>query len=505
MIMIEKIKRNWKRILLIGAGAYVAIAIISTVVGGMLIKGRMDKMERHEDTIGKAFEERKADFRENFNKNWNAKLDNLSEGFKRTEKISDKHGLDGLKGALNTANRRLEKWVERPEESRTKLKQEIAELEHYIAAGESAYKKKWFSQRDDETLEQFERRQDEGGIDWQVEYMARCEWRMRDITDEFELDERKQNLVIENDNLSYLQEKFQNKYGEPYDGTEFQEACVVLQEQASQKTQAFLDDLAAKQAEKERKKDLLKLMIAKDRIVSEEKKSHRFDEKNPYTRMRYFHQMLGWYSEYNDLKATFEEKWGIDADGPLEKYKANWDRNSISSVDWGFLPVDYLAKEKELEALLPKLELEFDTQFLADLRERIPVEEKMLEKWKGGWRNSEEEAMKKEKATLEKLNLRPSLLALEEAVEKKWTPKTEEETLEQFERRQSEGNIQFLSALIERLEIDGSTLHFEMEKSDRNRGTTSSVKEALAQAEKEFFVAYGEVCPQANIVNVATN
>ena len=108
--MIKKIKRNWKRILMIGAGAYVAIAIISTAVGAAFIKGRMDKMENCEDEIGKAFVERKSEFRERFNKNWEDGLDRLSEGFKRTEKHSDKHGLDGLKGAQKTARKMLEEF-----------------------------------------------------------------------------------------------------------------------------------------------------------------------------------------------------------------------------------------------------------------------------------------------------------------------------------------------------------------------------------------------------------
>ena len=505
--MIKKIKRHWKRILLIGAVAYVAVAIISTAVGAAFIKGRIDKMEKCEDEIGKAFVERKADFQERFNKNWNVKRDSLIEGFKRTEKHSDKHGLDGLKGAQEIAQKMLSNsglfsWEERPEPEKIKLEQEIAELEHYIASGEAAFKKKWFSQRDNETLEQFERRQDEGGIDWQVEYIARCEWRMKDLTDEFELDERKQNLVRKNQVLTYLQEKFQEKYGEPYDGTEFRESCVVLQEKARQETQDFLASVASKQAAKAQKAELFPMMNAKDAVVRAEKEQCRFSEKS-YLSLRHLHKQLGLYTEYNGLVADFEGKWGIKAEEPLKELKAESEEKSLSRssfVDWGFLPVDYLAKEKELEALLPKLELDFDTQYLESLRERIPIEEAELNKWQKKekaqlylvWDDSIKRD--KEKERLEKLHLRPSLLSLEEAFEKKWTPKTEEETLEQFERRQAEGNIQFLASLIERFELDGL-----------NGNTHRTAQEVLSQAEESFFGQYGEGCPQANIFNVATN
>ena len=511
--MIKKIKRNWKRIILIGAGTYVAVAIISTAVGAAFIKGRMDKIENCEDEIGKAFVERKSDFQERFNKNWNAKRDSLIEGFKRTEKHSDKHGLDGLKGALEIAQKMLNNsglfaWEGRPEPEKTKLEQEIAELEHYIASGEAAFKKKWFSQRDNETLEQLERRQDEGGIDWQVEYIARCEWRIKDLTDEFELDERNQNLIRENTHLTHLQEKFQEKYGEPYDGTEFREACVVLQEQARKETQEFLANVAAKRAEEQKRKELIPMSIARDAVISQENGQCRSPEKS-YLGLRHLHTLLDLYAQYNGLVVAFEEKWGVEAEEPLREYKAECDRyRSLGerdrfSTEWGLLPVDYMAKEKELEELLPKVELEFDRQFIAGLRERISDHENEIQKLQKDyedlnrdWGNHDRKVrlqneMEAAKSDFKNLEIDVSILSLEEAFEKKWSPQTEEETIEQFERRQSEGNIQFLAAFIERSKIDGENSY--------------PADDVLSQAKESFFEKYGEVCPEANLVNVATN
>ena len=147
--------------------------------------------------------------------------------------------------------------------------------------------------------------------------------------------------------------------------------------------------------------------------------------------------MLGLYADYNGLVAAFEEKWGLEVEEPLKQYKAESDRESSwRKVDWGFLPVDYLAKEKELEALLPKLELEFETQFIADLREKISDHENEFQKRKEGL----EQCIKKEggffgcrdklfrlkleyeenEESFERRRCRPSLLCLEEAFEKKW-------------------------------------------------------------------------------------
>ncbi|WP_316355514.1 hypothetical protein [Candidatus Neptunichlamydia sp. REUL1] len=244
--MIEKVKRNWKRILFIGGGAYVAIAILSTVVGGVLIKGRMDKMENCEDEIGKAFIERKAEFRERFDKNWNAKLDRLSEGFARSQKASDKHQIKGMKGSLEDNKKYIKDLIrEGNNQDRVKrLESQLPKRMEHIEIIQAAFDKKWTPQAEDETLNQFERRRDEGKIDWLVIQLSR-----RVDSLEWYPDQREsalENIERQKDLLHKEQAKFQEKYSEPYRGTELKDLCFALQEQSRKDPQAFLENLSVK-------------------------------------------------------------------------------------------------------------------------------------------------------------------------------------------------------------------------------------------------------------------
>ena len=517
--IIEKIKRNWKRILLIGIASYLGLTILSMVIGYSFIKDRKKKIENHEDKIGREFKSRKEDFRENFTKSWNEKVDKLNKGLLKSEKSQNKTGLDGLKSSQETAKKMLSNsglfsWPERPESEKIQLEQEIKESAELIALDEAAFKKKWFSQKDTETLEQFVRRQDEGAIDWQLSQLDYYAWMMKDMTDEYKLEDWKESLDETKEYLAYLHQKFEEKYGEPYDGAAFREACVVLQEQARQESQAFLDDLAASQAAGAQKKELRTLMQLKNSVVCEEKTSKSFGEKNPYTRIRHLHELLGLYSEFNFAKATFEDKWGIEVDELLKKCKEKYDAEDSNSpsytgnIKWGFIPDDYLAKVKELENLLPKMEKDFDAKVIEDLKGRIPIEEADLNKLQDKMNKERQlvypENIKwdEEKEKREKLKLRPSILALETASQKKWAPQREDETLEQFERRQQEGNIQFLTALIERRDLDGFKRTCKWEEPFRLPKNLSA-KGVLSQEEEDFFKRYGEPCPQSHIPEAA--
>jgi DNA repair exonuclease SbcCD ATPase subunit len=189
------------------------------------------------------------------------------------------------------------------------------------------------------------------------------------------------------------------------------------------------------------------------------------------------------------------------------------------STEWGFLPVDYLAKEKELEELLPKVELEFDRQFITGLRERISDHENEIQKLQKDyedlnrdWGNHDRKVRLQNeteaaKSDFKNLEIDASILSLEEAFEKKWSPQTEEETIEQFERRLFEGNIQFLAAIIERFEMESRGSWALKVAQKRGLGieeTMQAAQRVHSQAAKSFFVKYGEVCPQANHFNVAT-
>lgn len=512
--IIEKIKRNWKRILIIGVASYLGLTILSMVIGYSFIKDRKKKIENHEDTIGREFKSRKEDFRENFTKSWNEKVDRLEKGFKKSEKSQNKVGLDGLKNSLASSKRRLKEWPERPESEKIQLEQGIKERAELIALDEAAFKKKWFSQKDTETLEQVARRQDEGAIDWQLSQLDYYAWMMKDMTDEYKLEDWKESLNQSKEHLENLHQKFEEKYGEPYDGAAFREACVVLQEQARQESQAFLDDLAASQAAEAQKKELRTLMQLKNSVVFEEKTSKSFGDKTPYTRIRHLHKLLDLYSEFNVAKATFEEKWGIESDELLKKCKEKYDAEDSNSpsytgnIKWGFIPDDYLAKVKELENLLPKMEKDFDAKVIEDLKERIPIEEADLNKLQEKMDKERQlvypENIKwdEEKEKREKLKLRPSILSLETASQKKWKPQREDETLEQFERRKQEGNIQFLTALIERRDLDGFKRECKWED-DFRLPKNLSAKGVLSQAEEDFFKRYGEPCPQSHIPEAA--
>lgn len=218
---LEKCKRNWKKILIIGAASYLALTFISTAVGTAFISDKAKKIDNCEDEIGQEFQARKADFYDRYYDNWEKGLDKMSKGFVESEKRSDKFGLDGLKGAQETTQKMLNNeglfaWKERPESDKIKLQQELKERAYLITTGEAAFKKKWFSQRDDESHEEYERRCDEGKIDWQLHEVDYYAWILKDTTDEFKYDERKQTLNKEKERFQNMKESFLAKYGEEY-------------------------------------------------------------------------------------------------------------------------------------------------------------------------------------------------------------------------------------------------------------------------------------------------
>ena len=73
--IIKKIKCNWKRILIIGVSAYVGFTILSMAIGVVFFTKIKRQVEHEKDAMGQEFQNRKEDFHERFNKNWNEKLD----------------------------------------------------------------------------------------------------------------------------------------------------------------------------------------------------------------------------------------------------------------------------------------------------------------------------------------------------------------------------------------------------------------------------------------------
>jgi hypothetical protein len=519
--LIEKIKCNWKRILMIGVSAYVGFTILSMVTGVFFFTKIKNQVENEKEALGQEFQTRKEDFRERFNKNWNEGLDKLAKGFAESEKKRNKHALDLGKRLIESHKEDLNgKWYIPSQTDKKELQKKLLQESQDLAISEAAYKKKWFSQREDETIEQCERRRDEGEIDWYLRFIKECERRMEGITDEIEWENAKEEIDRYREELQSLQDCFQKKYDEYYEDIEFQKLCAVLKEQAQKEVQEFLDGIAAKEAENERKEELVRLMRTRDWVVSGEEDAHS-SSKNTYSKLWKLQKLIVKYGKYNALKAAFEKKWNMEADEPLEKLKADCKNDphfrESDDVKWEHGSGDYHKKAINLKERLPEMEKELDTKSIEDLRQRIPKEEERFKRWQkkleaeenlykvtrrritkfsvGKSRDDyEEEEMEKEKARLEKLQLRPSLAALEEAFQKKWILRGADETEEAYKRRFDEGEIQFLTALVEREKIDNP------EHSSKEKQYFKTYKSHLEELEEEFLEKYGEKCPMIEIV-----
>jgi hypothetical protein len=490
--IIKKIKCNWKRILIIGVTAYVGFTILNMAIGGIVFTKIKRQVEHEKDAMGQEFQNRKEDFHERFNKNWNEKLDKLEKRFAESEKRRNKHALDLEKSRVKDYKEDLKGKYYKPSESRKKeLQKKLLAISQDLAILEAAYKKKWFSQREDETTEQCERRRDEGEIDWFLQFIKECECRREGINDKIEWENEKEEIDKYQEYLQSLQNSFQEKYGEPYEDIEFQKLCAVLKEQAQEEVQDFLDDIAAKESEKKRNEELVYLMKTRNEVVREEKDAQR-ERENTYPRLWHLQKVLVKYGKYNDLKAKFEKKWSMAADEPLEKLKADRlkEREELLPLEWES-GTDYLQKATDLKDRLPEMERVLNSNSIVELRERLSKKEGNFKKWKE--RGREDPWMDKEEARLEKLQFHQSIIALEGAFEKKWTPQKIDEMEEEYQRRIKEGEIQFFTALVEREKIDhpierlGQSYHLPIYKSH------------LEKLREEFLEKYGEECPKVKI------
>ena len=213
---LEKIKRNWKKILIIGVASYVLIAFISTAVGAALITKRGNQIKKCEDRIGREFQARKADFLERYYDNWDKGLQKMSEGFARTQKISDRDQINGLKSAIERQEKKIESLREKHEKS-----EELARLERQqegdrknLAILQAAFDKSWTPQKESESTEQYQRRHDEARVDWWAIQLSRriedLEWYPEDKEEILEhIEEKKETFQT-------AQFLFLEKYGEEY-------------------------------------------------------------------------------------------------------------------------------------------------------------------------------------------------------------------------------------------------------------------------------------------------
>jgi hypothetical protein len=516
---LEKCKRNWKKVLIIGAASYLALTFISTAVVSAFISDKAKKIDNCEDEIGQEFQARKADFYDRYYDNWEKGLQKMEEGFARTHKLSDRNQIKGMKSVIVDTEEEIKALRNKPNKQNRlqKLEAQLPKRNENLAIMQATFDKKWTPQQENESLEEYERRYDEAEVDW---YAIQVSRRIDSL--EWYPDQREsilEKLEEHRERLLKSQEEFLAKYGETYEGKEFKELCAVLQEQARQETQEFLASVAEAEAAAEKRADLIELIHKRDELVRKEAEIQRFTARSPFRKIRALQKMLPLYSEYNNGIAAFEEKWGIEAEGPLKEVKADWYPHQTlytwGTVDWGDAPVDYLAKEADLRERLPGVEKAFDAQFIAALKEKITdchqdIQEKQqkIERMSNTFGNRNTYlALEKELAATKskKLQIESSLSLMEEAFAEKWTPQKEAETIEQFKKRRDQANIQFLTALKERLKRDLDNVVGNISKKIYLEKTALAVVEALKEEEKIFSKKYGISCQQANIACSATN
>ena len=516
---LEKIKRNWKKILIIGAASYIALALITTAVGvASFITKRGKQIENCEDEIGREFQSRKTDFLERYYDNWEKGLDKMSKGFAESEKKWNKHGLDNLKEAQETTQKMLNNeglfnWKDRPESDKLKLQQELKERAQLIASKEAAFKRKWFSQHNDESLEEYERRCDEGRIDWELCNLDYYAMMIKDMTDEFDLEDWKEYKERSLTELQRLQDNFQKKYGEPYEGEEFKKLCTVLQDQAKKETQEFLASVAAAESATEKKDELVALMHKRDKLVEKERQTQKYPQKKPLLRIQELQNMITLYTEYSDAVAAFEAQWGMEAEAPLKELKAELDseKDSWRKVDWGDSLGNVFAKVEDLKTNIPKIEKEFEVQVIVGVEKRlieheheIRKKQEEIKRLSNSFGNHDRwltlgKEVEIEEAELQKIET--FLSSMERAFAKKWDSQKENETLDQFEKRKAEGNIQFLSLLTEHFEREEKKMLCKMDRwEEKNRA-----KQLLSQSQKDFFGTYGTHCLEDNSIQIANN
>ena len=80
-------------------------------------------------------------------------MDKLAKSFSESEKRRNKYSLDLEESRIKRTKENLNGEYYKPSEPRKKeLQKELLEQSQDFSISEAAYKKKWFSQREDETI-----------------------------------------------------------------------------------------------------------------------------------------------------------------------------------------------------------------------------------------------------------------------------------------------------------------------------------------------------------------
>lgn len=213
---LEKCKRNWKKILIIGAASYLALTFISTSVGAAFISDKAKKIDNCEDEIGQEFQARKADFYDRYYDNWEKALQKMEEGFARTHKLSDRNQIKGMKSVIVDTEEEIKALRNNPNKQNRfqKLESQLPKRKEHIEIMQAAFDKKWTPQKENESLEEYERRYDEAEVDWYAIQLSRSidslEWYPE------QREEILEDIEEEREDLLKIQEEFLAKYGEEY-------------------------------------------------------------------------------------------------------------------------------------------------------------------------------------------------------------------------------------------------------------------------------------------------
>ena len=202
MNMGKKIKKNWQKIAIIGVSSYVGLTVLSSLLGYSFINKQKKAIKNHETEIGREFVKRKTDFHDRFYKNFNGKLDRLGSQFAASEKRSDQSQIDDMKEVISS----IEK------DRGNKSLQELEERNQQVSLMQAAFNKKWESQSVNESSEQFEKRKDEGKVDWLEAQVRRREAGLKWYSQEDLQEVIKRDILVRTESLNLEKARFKEKW-----------------------------------------------------------------------------------------------------------------------------------------------------------------------------------------------------------------------------------------------------------------------------------------------------
>lgn len=503
-------KINWKKILLIGGGAYVVITMLSVAIGGAVMLNKKAAMDNRTDKLGMEFEEKKADFQESFKKNWNDHLDKMSKGFAKSEKRNDRFLMELNENSIKYCKKILENHggEKMPAEEKAALEEELLEFSKHVATKKMAYKKKWGKIQEEEPQEEYDKRTDEGKIDWIQEQLNFANLSMKWAETDKAIEKKEDWIEDLINSLEYQQSRFKEKWGEEYPGTSdgFKKQKAVAQEEGRKDCEKFLSDLAAKRAEEEKERDRTWMASISERNSNNE----TCVDNNPYHPRKTL-TLRGVRSGYLDLvvaDGAFNKKWDPRrADETQEEYdkrkdegrlyfthlklerlqdkfdnnrcvgrgetpkKLKEDKEALAKGVEDFqrkwktekipLPCGhgYLKNLLEVEARIVMNETAEEKHILEEFEKIVVSEEENLKELNKimciplGQRDRAKEASER----MEKLQLRPLLKRFQSAFNKKWDLRGDDESQEEYEKRRDEGHLEILVA---RMELIDKEEHF---------------------------------------------